>query len=100
MPEIDAVARDAAPAGLAFLAMSYREDVVIVRSYLENTRYRFAVGVDATGELAGAFGVATLPAHIFIGRDGLVTAVRIGGMTRAEMELEVGRITGTQVAGA
>lgn len=94
MPDIDEVARTGSAAGLAFLALNFREDRRVAERYLENTGYRFAVGLDITGDIAGAFNIVTLPAHVFIGRDGRLASVHVGGMTRAEMESRVRAVIG------
>lgn len=92
MPEIDAIVR-ARGGELDFLALNFREDAPVIRQYLANTRYGFAVALDPDAALADALGVATLPAHIFIAPGGVIEAIRVGGMTSAEMVAHVEAIS-------
>ncbi len=93
MPEIDEIVRARATSDLDFLALNFREDVPAIRQYLGNTRYGFAVALDPAAALADVLGVATLPAHVFIARGGVIEAVRVGGMTSAEMVAHVEAIS-------
>jgi cytochrome c-type biogenesis protein len=92
-PDIDEIRRGAADDGLVFLAINFGESSADIRSFLENTGYTFDVGLDVTGDFEALYQVRSLPMHIFIARDGSVDSLRVGGMTRREMEEKVAELT-------
>jgi thiol-disulfide isomerase/thioredoxin len=92
-PDIDEIRLAAADDGLVFLAINFGESTAAIRSFLENTGYTFDVGLDVTGEFEAQYQVSSLPMHIFIASDGSVDSLRVGGMTRHEMEEKVAELT-------
>lgn len=98
MPDIDEVRRRSEADGLAFVAMNFGEDPADVANYLRNTGYDFAVGIDVEGEFARLYNVLGLPMHIFIAADGTLDSLRVGGMSRAEMDEKVAELTAAAAA--
>lgn len=98
MPDIEEVRQGAADRGLVFVAMNFLEDDPDVRRYMETIGYDFTVGLDPDGDFAGRYSVLGLPTHIFIDADGNVDAIRVGGMTRAEMDQKANELTSQAVA--
>lgn len=96
MPDIDEIRTAEAENGLVFLAMNFGEPQTDIVSYLRNTGYDFTIALDPIAEFAELYDVRGLPMHIFINADGTVQSIRVGGMTRAEMEQQVANLTGSQ----
>lgn len=86
MPDVDDVQRQASGEGLVFLAMNDGEPTEAVASYIANTGYDLPIGLDRDQRFVDQYKVLGLPTHIFIGADGTLEGVRVGSMTRAEME--------------
>jgi thiol-disulfide isomerase/thioredoxin len=98
MPDIEEVRAKAGERGLVFIAMNFQEDDPSVRRYMDAIGYDFTVGLDPEGEFAGRYSVLGLPTHIFIDADGNVDAIRVGGMTRREMDQKADELTAEAVA--
>lgn len=96
-PEIDELYRAAAPFGLEFIAVNFQESDAAIATYLDHTGYSVPIGLDPDGAFARAYGIEGLPAHVFIAQDGTVSAVRIGGMSRPEMERQLEALLGRPV---
>lgn len=80
MPEIERLAGHL-PEGTALLtvnATSQESGPEAVVAFLERSGYTFPVALDRDGSAQTAYGIASLPASIFISPDGVVTA-RING---------------------
>jgi len=96
MPDIDEIRTTEAEHGLVFVAMNFGEPQMDIVSYLRNTGYDFTIALDPTAEFAELYDVRGLPMHIFIDADGTVQSIRVGGMTRAEMEEQTANLTGSR----
>lgn len=96
-PEIDELYRAAAPFGLELIAINFQESNEAIVTYLDHTGYSVPIGLDPNGAFARAYGIEGLPAHVFISEDGTVNAVRIGGMSRPEMERQLEALLGRPV---
>jgi cytochrome c biogenesis protein CcmG, thiol:disulfide interchange protein DsbE len=82
-PDIDAAYRELRGAGgngLVLLMVSLGEDPTAVRRYLDTVRYELPVLVDPGFTFAQKYRVSGLPTHYFIGRDGTIRDLAIGGL--------------------
>jgi thiol-disulfide isomerase/thioredoxin len=105
MPDIEAVYRELAPAagsgstggdgGLALLMVSIGEDPAVVRRYMQSTRYQLPVLVDPDFALTERYRVTGLPTHYFIGRDGVIKDLAIGGLKPNGMRSRLAKILGS-----
>lgn len=69
--------------GLALIAVSVQETTVEdVRAYVDRYDLGYTVGFDATSAIFHAYQAFVLPTQVFIGRDGVVREVILGGVTR------------------
>ncbi len=98
MPDVDEIRTAESENGLVFLAMNFGEPQSDIVSYLRNTGYEFKIGLDPIAEFAEQYDVRGLPMHIFIDADGRVESIRVGGMTRAEMEEQTAKLTESRSA--
>ena len=81
MPDIDAVYREMrGGSGLALLMVSLGEDPTAVRRYLDTVRYDLPVLLDPGFTFTEKYRVSGLPTHYFIGRDGTIRDLAIGGL--------------------
>lgn len=100
MPDVDQIRQAEAENGLVFLAMNFDEPLQDITNYLRNTGYDFQIGIDPIGEFMQKYNVQGLPMHVFIDADGRVETIRVGGMTRVEMEETARRLTTASVTAA
>ncbi len=92
MPILEEAAR-ARAAGLAVLGINLGEKKDRVAAYVRKQGIAFPVLLDARGKVASAYGVLSLPITLIIDRDGrLVEAVRMGSLSRADLEERLGRV--------
>lgn len=95
MPDIDAVYREARrgdPNGLALMVISLGEDPAAVRRYLGTTKYELPVLLDPMFSFTEKYRVSGLPTHYFIGRDGRIRDLAIGGLKPNGMRSRVAKI--------
>ena len=93
MPDIDAVYREARrgdPNGLALMVISLGEDPAAVRRYLGTTKYELPVLLDPMFSFTEKYRVSGLPTHYFIGRDGRIRDLAIGGLKPNGMRSRLG----------
>ena len=96
MPDITAVyqevrARDAG-GDLALLLVSIGEEPQVVRLYLESTRYQLPVLVDPGFAITERYRITGLPTHYFVGRDGTIKDLAIGGLKPNGMRARLAKI--------
>jgi cytochrome c biogenesis protein CcmG/thiol:disulfide interchange protein DsbE len=96
MPDISAVyqelrARDAG-GDLVLLLVSLGEEPPVVRRYLESTRYHLPVLVDPGFAITERYRITGLPTHYFIGRDGTIKDLAIGGLKPNGMRARLAKI--------
>ena len=95
MPDIEAVYREmkgSGGSGLALLVVSLGEDPAVVRRYLSTTRYELPVLLDPGFTFTEKYRVSGLPTHYFVGRDGTIRDLAIGGLKPAGMRSRLGKI--------
>ena len=86
MPDVEAASRAWADRDVVVLGINIQEPAEAVRSYAERTGLTVPIGVDPTNEIAGAYAVGAIPAHYFIDGDGIVRDIRVGGLSRSQMD--------------
>ncbi len=59
--------------------MTYQDAPSDVMPFVEGQRLTFPILLDETGEMADAYQLRSLPSSYFIGRDGIINEVVIGG---------------------
>ncbi len=72
--------------GLVVVGVFIQEDDAAVKEYAGRMGFTFTMTSDPDTRLAAAYHILGIPTHFFIGRDGQIREVRIGGLKRAEME--------------
>jgi peroxiredoxin len=81
MPSIEKVYNEYKDQGFVVLAvnMTYQDDARKIIPFLDERGLTFPVLLDETGNMANEYQLRSLPSSFFIGRDGAINEVVIGG---------------------
>ncbi|HEX5590214.1 MAG TPA: TlpA disulfide reductase family protein [Candidatus Limnocylindrales bacterium] len=85
-PDLQATYAQYAPAGLAVVSIWIEESDADVRAYADRVGLEFTMIADPSTALASRYRTYGLPTHFFIGPDGTIQEIRLGGLPRAEMD--------------
>lgn len=75
--------------GLNVLGVFIGEPASDVAGYAQRAGLTFPIIVDQNTKLAAAYRILGIPTHVFIGADGQVRQVKIGALSKADMEQAV-----------
>jgi cytochrome c biogenesis protein CcmG, thiol:disulfide interchange protein DsbE len=92
MQTIEKVYQEYKAQGFTVLAvnMTYQDDPLAVMPFVGKQRLTFPILLDETGDMANAYQLRSLPSSYFIGRDGRIHEVVIGGpMAEALLRLRI-----------
>ena len=93
-PDLEATYAKFKDKGLVVVAVSIQEDAAAVQEYAKRIGFTFTMVPDPDTTIADRYHILGIPTHYFIGRDGVIREVRLGGLKPAEMERLVGEILG------
>lgn len=93
-PDLEATYAKFKAQGLVVVAVSIQEDAAAVQEYAKRVGFTFTMVPDPDTRIADRYHILGIPTHYFIGRDGVIREVRLGGLKPAEMERLVGEILG------
>jgi peroxiredoxin len=81
MQTIEKIYQEYEDKGFTVLAvnMTYQDAPLDVMPFVEEQKLTFPILLDETGEMANAYQLRSLPSSYFIGRDGIINEVVIGG---------------------
>jgi len=81
MPAIEKVYNEYKDDGLVVLAvnMTYQDDATKIEPFINEYGLTFPILLDETSDMAHAYQLRSLPSSYFIGRDGIIHEVVIGG---------------------
>lgn len=85
-PDLQATYERYAPAGLAVVSIWLQESDQEVRDYAARVGLDFTMIADPSTALASRYRTYGLPTHFFIGPDGTIREVRLGGLPPEEMD--------------
>jgi cytochrome c biogenesis protein CcmG/thiol:disulfide interchange protein DsbE len=85
-PDLQATYERYAPAGLAVVSIWIEETDADVRDYADRVGLTFTKIADPTTALASRYRTYGLPTHFFIGPDGTIREIRLGGLPAEEMD--------------
>lgn len=85
-PDLQATYARYAAQDLVVLGVFIEEDDAAVREYAERLGFTFRMVADPQDRIAGGYHLLGIPTHYFIGRDGRVEEVRLGGLHADEMD--------------
>ena len=91
MPSLDRLSAEQEPFGdLVVLALSSRESVDTVQTFLRDYDYRFPIAVDVEGEISTKYGVRGLPTTYLISPDGRVIGGKAGAFEWDSADIQSG----------
>ncbi len=93
MKDIDSLAPDLKAQGVQFVAINYGESTDDVTRFLSKGNYSFTVGLDPAQQVATLYRTLALPTQIFIDGSGVVRQIRVGSLTRTEMQAAVSSLS-------
>ena len=67
--------------GLVILGVNISESQSAVRDYAERVGITFPIGADTESSIADAYRVSAIPAHFFVGEDGVLREIRQGAVS-------------------
>jgi cytochrome c biogenesis protein CcmG, thiol:disulfide interchange protein DsbE len=85
-PDIQAAWERYGSEGLLVLSIAIQEDAPTAKTYAERAGLTFPTVADPRTEIARRFGLFGTPTHYFIGRDGRVEEIRLGGLQPEDMD--------------
>ncbi len=85
-PDLQATYAKFKDRGLVVVGIFIEEDANAVRDYAGRVGFTFPMIADPDTRIARRYRTLGIPTHFFIGADGVIREVRLGGLEPAEME--------------
>jgi peroxiredoxin len=79
-------------AGLNVLAVFINDPAADIGNYARRASLSFPIIADERATIGGAYRLVGIPMHLFIGADGLIKEIKIGALSKAEMQEYVAKI--------
>ena len=89
MPEIEAVYQEYKDKGVVVIGVDIREAEEEVRQYVQQGGYSWTFVLDTTGEVTTNYRITAIPTSLFIDREGIIRAMKVGAMTKRAMETKL-----------
>ncbi len=74
------------------LGVFINESAADIKGYAERAGLTFPITVDERTAIASAYRTMGIPTHFFIGPDGTIREIRIGALSRADMDRAIAAI--------
>jgi cytochrome c biogenesis protein CcmG, thiol:disulfide interchange protein DsbE len=78
--------------GLVILAVDMEEDLRPVRRWIDQGGYTFTFLLDGEGEQVKRYNINASPTSYFVGRDGVIRDLKLGALSRGEMQTKVEKL--------
>ncbi|HEY3335072.1 MAG TPA: TlpA disulfide reductase family protein [Candidatus Limnocylindrales bacterium] len=78
--------------GLNVLAVFINDPRADIAAYAGRAGLTFPIVADEKAKIGAAYNLVGIPTHIFIGRDGLIKQIKIGALSKDDMEQGVAQI--------
>jgi peroxiredoxin len=78
--------------GLVILAVNMEEDQARVRRWIDQGGFTYTFVLDSEGQQLKRYNVNAAPTSYFIDRDGVIRDLKLGAISRAEMETKVEKL--------
>jgi cytochrome c biogenesis protein CcmG/thiol:disulfide interchange protein DsbE len=85
-PDLEAAYEKYRDQGLVVLAVNIEEGSDAVKAYAGRVGLTYPAVADPSTTIASRYHVMGIPTHYFIGRDGLIKQIRLGGLDPAAMD--------------
>ncbi len=96
MPEMKQKYAQLKDKGLVVLGVDMSEDPATVKQFTESNGYDWTFLLDPGSQVASQYYVSGIPTHLFIGRDGIIKAVQVGGIPASMMDRYLSQIVDGQ----
>ena len=91
-PDVEAAYQQYKGQGLAVLGVFINESAADIKGYAERAGLTFPIAVDERTAIASAYRTMGIPTHFFIGPDGAIREIRIGALSRDDMDRAIAAI--------
>jgi peroxiredoxin len=91
-PDIEAAYQQYKDQGLVVLGVFINESAADIKGYAERAGLTFPIAVDERTAIASAYRTMGIPTHFFIGPDGAIREIRIGALSRDDMDRAIAAI--------
>ena len=91
-PDVEATYQANKDKGLAVLAVFINESAADIGGYAQRAGLTFPIAVDERTTIASAYQTLGIPTHFFIGADGKIREVRIGALSKDDMDRAIAAI--------
>ena len=92
MPAMQELYERYADQGLVILAINMEEDAARVQRWINEGGFTFTFVLDSDGEQVKRYNVNAAPTSYFVGRDGVIRDLKLGQISRAEMQAKVEKL--------
>jgi len=89
MPDIETVYQEYKDQDIVFLGIDIQQEPGIVRDFIELGGYNWQMLLDKTGKVATSYNVRAIPTSYFVDKEGIISGVAVGGMTRSAIETKL-----------
>lgn len=92
MPEMKQKYAQFKDKGLVILGVDMSEDPGTVKQFVKGNGYNWTFLLDSGGQVASQYYVTGIPTHLFIGTDGVIKAMQVGGIPSSMMDRYLSQI--------
>ncbi|MDQ2806103.1 MAG: redoxin domain-containing protein [Chloroflexota bacterium] len=89
MPQMQELYAQYKDQGLEIIGVDDAEPLAPVQKFISSGGYSWPMAMDFNSAVSHQYRVAGLPTHLFVGRDGIIKYIVIGGIERPQMEQAV-----------
>jgi peroxiredoxin len=89
MPDMEQVYQEKKQDGFTVLAVNIQEARDPVSQFVNRFGLTFPILMDASGEVTQKYGIYSLPSSYFIDREGRITEVNVGALSKAAISRKV-----------
>jgi len=95
MPAMQEIYEQYRGRGLTIVAVNMEEDVSTVRRWIDSGGFPFTFALDSDGAQVKRYNVKAAPTSYFVGPDGVIRDLKLGQISRAEMQAKVEKLLGS-----
>ena len=94
MPDLEALWKTYKDRGVVVLAVNLTDQDTVsdVTQYIKDLALTFPVVLDETGSVSSLYRVGPIPSSYFVDRQGVLSAVQVGSMSRATMDQRLAKV--------
>ena len=96
MPKMQELYSQYRDQGLEIIGVDDAEPLAPVQNFISQGGYTWPMALDLNSAVSHQYRVAGLPTHLFVGRDGIIKYIVVGGIEPAQMEQAVKALLAAQ----